>query len=155
MFGVLHYSVLIFLALALILQFVLTRTTFGRSLYVIGLNQKAGRLSGLAINRIKLFAFIFCGVTAALAGSDHDLAHQQHVANAGVGMDFDSIIAAVLGGTSLFGGKGGTLRTVVGVLVLGVLNNLLVLLNVPYESQQIAKGLVFLVVVGIDSLLHR
>jgi ribose transport system permease protein len=72
-----------------------------------------------------------------------------------VGMEFDSIIAAVLGGTSLFGGRGGTLRTVVGVLVLGVLNNLLILMNVPYESQQIAKGAVFLSVVWADSILRR
>jgi ribose/xylose/arabinose/galactoside ABC-type transport system permease subunit len=77
------------------------------------------------------------------------------VAAAGVGMDFDSIIASVLGGTSLFGGQGGALRTVVGVLVLGVLNNLLVLLNVPIEGQQIAKGAVFLFVVWADSILRR
>ena len=63
------------------------------------------------------------------------------VASAGAGMEFDSIIAAVLGGTSLFGGHGGALRTLVGVLVLGVLNNLLILLSVPIEGQQIAKGL--------------
>ena len=70
-------------------------------------------------------------------------------------MDFDSLIAAVLGGTSLFGGRGGTLRTIVGVLILGVLNNLLVLLNIPYEAQQIAKGLVFLAVVWMDGFLQK
>ena len=70
-------------------------------------------------------------------------------------MEFDSIIAAVLGGTSLFGGRGGALRTVVGVVVLGVLNNLLILLDVPFESQQIAKGAVFLFVVWADSVLRR
>jgi ribose/xylose/arabinose/galactoside ABC-type transport system permease subunit len=77
------------------------------------------------------------------------------VANADFGMEFDSIIAAVLGGTSLFGGRGGALRTVVGVAVLGVLNNLLVLLNVPIEAQQIAKGAVFLTVIWADSLVRR
>lgn len=66
-----------------------------------------------------------------------------------------SIIASVLGGTSLFGGRGGTLRTIVGVVVLGVMNNLLVLLNVPIEAQQIAKGTVFLLVVWADSALRR
>jgi ribose transport system permease protein len=76
------------------------------------------------------------------------------VASAGAGMDFDSIIAAVLGGTSLFGGRGGALRTVAGVLVLGVLNNLLVLLNMPIEGQQISKGAVFLFVVWVDSVLR-
>ena len=70
-------------------------------------------------------------------------------------MDFDSIIAAVLGGTSLFGGRGGALRAVAGVLVLGVLNNLLVLLAVPFEAQQLAKGLVFLAVVWVDSVMRH
>jgi ribose transport system permease protein len=91
---------------------------------------------------------------AALAGLIMTSRTGSTVANAGVGMEFDSLIAAVLGGTSLSGGKGGTLRTVVGVMILGVLNNLLVLLNVPYEAQQIAKGLVFLVVVMADSNLQ-
>jgi ribose/xylose/arabinose/galactoside ABC-type transport system permease subunit len=66
-------------------------------------------------------------------------------------MDFDSIIAVVLGGTSLFGGSGGTLRTVIGVLVLGILDNLMVLARVPYEGQFVGKGLVFLLVVGIST----
>ena len=77
------------------------------------------------------------------------------VASAGFGMEFNSIVAAVLGGTSLFGGRGGALRTVVGVVVLGVINNLMILLDVPFESQQIAKGVVFLFVVWMDSLLRR
>lgn len=66
----------------------------------------------------------------------------------------NSIIAAVLGGTSLFGGRGGALRTIAGVLVLGVLNNLLVLLDIPIEGQQVAKGAVFLFVVWADSVLR-
>jgi ribose/xylose/arabinose/galactoside ABC-type transport system permease subunit len=154
LFGVIHYSVVLFVALAVILEFLLRRTTFGRSLYVIGLNEAAGRLSGLPIRRMKLIAFMLCGGTAALAGLIMTSRTGSTVASAGVGMDFDSIIASVLGGTSLFGGRGGALRTVVGVLVLGVLNNLLILLDVPIEGQQIAKGLVFLAVVWADSVLR-
>jgi ribose/xylose/arabinose/galactoside ABC-type transport system permease subunit len=155
LFGVVHYSVIVFIALALVLEFVLRRTAFGRSLYIIGLNETAGRLSGLAIRRTKLIAFAVCGGTAALAGLMMTSRTGSTVASAGVGMEFDSIIAAVLGGTSLFGGRGGALRTVVGVLVLGVLNNLLILLSVPIEGQQIAKGLVFLAVVWADSVLRH
>jgi ribose/xylose/arabinose/galactoside ABC-type transport system permease subunit len=155
LFDTIHISVLIFLALGVILQFVLRATPFGRSLYIIGSNQRTGALSGLRINRIKLITYIFCGTTAALAGLIMTARTGSTVANAGVGMDFDSLIAAVLGGTSLFGGRGGTLRTIVGVLILGVLNNLLVLLNVPYEAQQIAKGLVFLSVVWMDGMLQK
>jgi ribose transport system permease protein len=98
---------------------------------------------------------VLCAAAAALAGLVMTSRNESTVASAGVGMDFDSIIAAVLGGTSLFGGQGGALRTVVGVLVLGVLNNLLVLMNVPIEGQQIAKGGVFLFVVWADSVLRR
>ncbi len=150
LFGGIYYSVLIFLVLAILLQVILRITPFGRSLFIIGLNQKAAELSGINSNRLKLWTYIFCGFTAALAGLIMTARTGSTVANAGVGMDFDSLIAAVLGGTSLFGGRGGTLRTVVGVLILGVLNNLLVLLNMPYEAQQLAKGVVFLLVVWMD-----
>jgi ribose/xylose/arabinose/galactoside ABC-type transport system permease subunit len=155
LFGFLHVSVVMFLVLALILEFVLRRTIFGRSLYIIGLNETAGRLSGLAMAETKLLAFVLCSGFAALAGLVMTARTGSTVALAGAGMEFDSIIAAVLGGTSLFGGRGGALRTVVGVVVLGVLNNLLILLDVPIESQQIAKGLVFLLVVWADSALRR
>lgn len=155
LFGFLHYSVILFLVLALVLEFVLRRTIFGRTIYVIGLNQIAGRMSGLRIRAATLASFVLCSTLAALAGVIMTSRINSTVANAGFGMDFDSIIAAVLGGTSLFGGRGGTLRTIIGVLVLGVLNNLLVLLNVPTEAQQVAKGAVFLTVVWADSVLRR
>jgi ribose transport system permease protein len=155
LFGVLHYPVLLFVGLALVLEGVLRRTPFGRTLYVIGLNEVAGRLSGLRVQRAKLATFVLCSTLAAVAGIVMTSRNNSTVASAGFGLEFDSIIAAVLGGTSLFGGKGGALRTVVGVIVLGVMNNLLVLLNVPIEAQQIAKGSVFLLVVWLDSLLSR
>lgn len=154
-FGIVNYSVIIFIGLALVLEFAMSRTVFGRSLYITGLNSTAGRLSGLNMRGAQFAAFILCGVTAALAGVIVTARTGSTVGTAGVGYDFDSIIASVLGGTSLFGGRGGALRTVVGVLVLGVLNNLLILLNVPIDSQQIAKGLVFLAVVWADSLIRH
>jgi ribose transport system permease protein len=155
LFGFLHYSVILFIALALILEFVLRRTILGRTIYVSGLNEVAGGLSGLRIQITKMSAFVLCSTLAALTGIIMTSRTTSTVASAGFGMEFDSIIAAVLGGTSLFGGRGGTLRTIVGVVVLGVMNNLLVLLNVPSEAQQIAKGLVFLAVVLADSALRR
>jgi ribose transport system permease protein len=154
-FGIVNYSVIIFILLALALEFVMSRTVFGRSLYITGLNPIVGRLSGLSIRGVQFAAFILCSLTAALAGIIITARTGSTVGTAGFGYDFDSIIASVLGGTSLFGGRGGAFRTVVGVLVLGVLNNLLILLNVPIESQQIAKGLVFLAVVWADSLMRH
>ena len=109
----------------------------------------------MRVQTTKLAAFVLCSTLAALAGDRDDLANQQHRGQRRLGMEFDSIIAAVLRGASLFGGRGGALRTVVGVMVLGVMNNLLVLLNVPIEAQQIAKGAVFLIVVWADSALRH
>jgi ribose transport system permease protein len=149
-FGGIYYSVIIFLVIAFILQMILKHTTYGRSLYIIGLNQRAGKLAGIKTDTIKIATYIFCGMTAALAGLVMTARTGSTVGNAGVGMEFESLIASVLGGTSLFGGRGGTMRTVIGVLVMGVLNNLLILLNIPYEAQQIAKGSVFLFVVFLD-----
>jgi ribose/xylose/arabinose/galactoside ABC-type transport system permease subunit len=116
LFGFLHYSVILFLVLALVLEFGLRRTILGRTIYVAGLNEVAGRLSGLRIQATKLAAFVLCSTLAALAGIIMTSRINSTVANAGFGMEFDSIIAAVLGGTSLFGGRGGTMRTIVGVL---------------------------------------
>jgi ribose/xylose/arabinose/galactoside ABC-type transport system permease subunit len=155
LFGFLHYSVILLILLALVLEFVLRRTVFGRTIFVIGFNEMAGRFSGLRIQATKLATFVLCSTLAALAGIIMTSRINSTVANAGFGMEFDSIIAAVLGGTSLFGGRGGALRTIIGVIVLGVMNNLLVLLNVPTEAQQIAKGSVFLLVVWADSALRR
>jgi len=154
-FGVLHYSVAIFLGLAILVQFFLRRTPYGRYLYVLGLNEEAGRLSGVLVNRVKVLAFTFCGFTAGLAGLIMTSRLNSTRASGAQGMDFDSIIAVVLGGTSLFGGSGGTLRTVVGVMVLGILNNVMVLAGVPYDAQWIAKGLVFVLVVWADRFFRR
>ena len=151
LFDLLHYSVVIFFALALILEFILRRTPYGRHLYVLGLNEEAGRLSGVLVKRIKLLTFTFCGFTSAVAGLIMTSRLNSTRASGAAGMDFDSVIAVVLGGTSLFGGSGGMLRTIVGVLVLGILNNVMVLAGVPYEAQWIAKGLVFSLVVWADT----
>ncbi len=155
LFGVLHYSTIIFLSLAIIFEIILRKTPFGRTLYVIGLNRRAGELSGIKPNRIILFCYITAGVLAALAGLIITSRNISTVSNSGAGMEFLSLIACVLGGTSLHGGKGGTLRTVIGVLVIGVLNNLLILLNIPFEAQEIAKGFVFIAVVWADSIFQK
>jgi len=154
-FGFLHYSVILFLVLALVLEFVLRRTRYGRYLYVLGLNEEAGRLSGILVKPVKVVTFAACGFMAGISGLIMASRLNSTRASGAVGMDFDSIIAVVLGGTSLFGGSGGVLRTVVGVIVLGILNNVMVLAGVPYDAQWIGKGIVFLVIVWTDTLLRR
>lgn len=149
-----HYSVLLFLLLAIVTEIILRKTVLGRSLYAIGMNGLAAKYSGIMSDKIRFFIYVFCGFCAALAGLVMTARTGSTVANSGVGLEFDSLIVSVLGGTSLSGGKGGTLRTVIGVLILGVINNLLVLLNFQYEAQQIAKGLLFLIVVFFDAALE-
>jgi ribose transport system permease protein len=153
--GRIPVSVILFLVLAVVLQIVLRNTVYGRYLYAIGQNKEAARLAGIPVDRVLVSTFILCSMLAALGGIVMTSRLNSTVANAGFGFDFESIIAVVLGGSSLFGGFGGALLTVAGVLVLGVLNNTTILLGVPYEGQFIVKGAVFLAVVGLDSLVKR
>ena len=140
--GRIPVAVILFLVLALMLQIVLRNTVYGRYLYAIGQNKEAARLAGIPVDRVLVSTFILCSLLAALGGIVMTSRLNSTVANAGFGFDFESIIAVVLGGTSLFGGSGGALLTVAGVLVLGVLNNTTILLGVPYEGQFIVKGVV-------------
>jgi ribose transport system permease protein len=153
--GRIPVSVILFLVLAVVLQIVLRNTVYGRYLYAIGQNKEAARLAGIPVDRVLVSTFILCATLAALGGIVMTSRLNSTVANAGFGFDFESIIAVVLGGSSLFGGSGSALLTVAGVLVLGVLNNTTILLGVPYEGQFIVKGAVFLAVVGLDSLVKR
>ena len=153
--GRIPVAVILFLVLAFMLQIVLRNTVYGRYLYAIGQNKEAARLAGIPVDRVLVSTFILCSVLAALGGIVMTSRLNSTVANAGFGFDFESIIAVVLGGTSLFGGSGSALLTVAGVLVLGVLNNTTILLGVPYEGQFVVKGAVFLAVVGLDSLVKR
>lgn len=145
-------TLLLFLVLALVLQLVLLRTRFGRYLYAIGNNREAARLSGVPVARVRLLAFVLCGTTAALAGLTMASRLNSITANAGLNYDFLSIIAVVLGGTSLFGGRGGTLRTVIGVMVLGTLDFVLILLGTDYSYSAVVRGVVFLTVVAFDRI---
>jgi ribose/xylose/arabinose/galactoside ABC-type transport system permease subunit len=143
--GGIPFSVLLFVAVVAVAALIQYRTTFGLSVLAVGDNERAARLSGLHPGRVKLLAYVICSVCAGIAGIIQ--ASQVHTATAtyGMGVELDVIAAVVLGGTSLVGGAGSVLMTVVGVLLIGVMNNGLGLLNVPIEMQLIAKGLIIIV----------
>jgi ribose transport system permease protein len=126
------------------------RTRFGRYLYAVGGNERAAILSGLNVNRIKLAVYALGGGLAGVAGLL--LAARLDAADpkVGIGYELDSIAAVVIGGTSLSGGRGSILGTVLGCLIIGVLNNGLVLLGVSPDWQLVVKGAVILVAVAID-----
>jgi ribose transport system permease protein len=126
------------------------KTKIGRYIYAVGGNERAAKLSGLNINRIKLFVYTCGGVLAAIGGLLVTARLDSAQPNAGMGYELDSIAAVVIGGTSLSGGRGSVLGTVLGALIIGVLNNGLVLLNVSPFWQQVIKGLVILLAVIID-----
>ena len=154
-FGVVNHSVVIFVVLALALEFVMSRTVFGRSLYVTGLNATVGRLSGLSIRGVQFTAFILCSLTAALAGIIITARTGSTVGTAGAGYDFDFDHRLGIGRHESLWRTRRRVPHRRRRARLGVLNNLLILLDVPIESQQIAKGLVFLAVVWADSLMRH
>ena len=132
-----------------------TRTRFGRYVYAIGGNEKAARLSGLNIDKIKNSVYVIAGALSAVGGLLVTARLDSAQPNAGMGYELDSIAAVVIGGTSLSGGTGSVIGTVQGALIIGVLNNGLVLLNVSPFWQQVIKGFVILLAVSIDKLNRR
>jgi ribose transport system permease protein len=128
------------------------RTRFGRHLYAVGGNERAARLTGLRVNRIKVAVYTLAGALAGVAGIIVTSRLDSAQPNAGLSYELDAIAAVVIGGTSLSGGRGTVFGTVLGCLIIGVLNNGLFLLNVPPMLQYVIKGYVILVAVAIDQV---
>jgi ribose transport system permease protein len=142
----------VWISAGLVVVFVVVtrRTAFGRYLYAIGGNERVARFSGLNVNRIKRIVYTLGGGLAGVAGLLMSARLDSATPNAGFGYELDSIAAVVIGGTSLSGGRGSILGTVLGCLIIGVLNNGLVLLQVSPFWQQVIKGVVILVAVAVD-----
>ncbi len=134
---------------------VTSKTRFGRYIYAIGGNENAARLSGIPINKIKIWVYVLAGVLAAVGGLLVTARLDSAQPNAGISYELDAIAAVVIGGTSLAGGRGTILGTVLGAVIIGVLNNGLVLLDVSPFWQQVIKGLVILLAVIIDKTNKR
>lgn len=126
------------------------RTRTGRYIYAIGGNERAALLSGVKVNKVKVIVYTIAGVLSGVAGLLVTARLDSAQPNAGLGYELDSIAAVVIGGTSLSGGKGSIMGTVIGALIIGVLNNGLVLMDVSPFWQQVIKGLVILLAVIID-----
>lgn len=126
------------------------KTPLGRYIYAIGGNENAAKLSGININRVKIIVYAIAGTLAAVGGLIVTSRLDSAQPNAGISYELDAIAAVVIGGTSLSGGRGSIWGTVLGAVIIGVLNNGLVLLNVSPFWQQVVKGLVILLAVIID-----
>lgn len=140
-------------AIIVITALVITKMTpIGRYIYAIGGNEQAARLSGININRVKIIVYTLGGILAAVGGIMVTSRLDSAQPNAGTSYELDSIAAVVIGGTSLSGGRGSIMGTVLGAIIIGVLNNGLVLLNVSPFWQQVIKGLVILLSVIADKI---
>lgn len=139
----------------LICWFVLERTVLGRSMYAIGGNLEAARLSGLPVKKIQITVFALSGTFAALAGLVMAGRLSSAQPQAGVGYELDAIAAVVIGGASLAGGSGKATGTLVGAMLLAVIRNGLNLLNVSSFWQQIVIGLVIALAVGFDVIRNK
>ena len=147
--GPVPVPVLIMLAAFVAGDFVLRFTPYGRQVYAVGGNEEAARLSGIPVNRVKLVTYMISNASAALGGIIFSARVTVGDPWAGRGLELDAIASVVLGGTSLFGGVGSMWGTLLGALIISMINNLLNLLNVSPYTQGIAKGFIILVAIAL------
>ena len=144
-----------FVAIAVGFAWITSRTTWGRSIYAVGGNEEAARLSGLEVDRIKLLAYAALGCLAAFSGIVLASRVGAASATAGLGYELDVIAGVVIGGTSLQGGRGSILGTILGVFILGIITNGLNLLGVSTYYQYVIKGVLLIIAVGADGYLRK
>ena len=133
-----------------ILYFILHKTTFGRRVYAVGGNEEASKLSGINPDRVKIAVYAITGLLASISALIITSRLNSAQPTAGESYELDAIAAVVLGGTSLTGGKGWIFGTLVGALIIGVLNNGMTLIGVSSFFQQVVKGVVILLAVLMD-----
>ncbi|MEV0701564.1 ABC transporter permease [Saccharopolyspora sp. NPDC050389] len=150
--GVVPIPALIFAVVAVVAILFLRGSAYSRHLYAIGGNEKAARLSGVPVNRVKIIAFGIAGFCAALAGIVHAGQLNAGSPNDGIAYELDGIAAVVVGGTSLAGGRGSVIGTIAGALLLGILNNILSLNSVNTDLQLLIKGLVIVAAAALQRL---
>jgi ribose transport system permease protein len=144
--------VCIAIVVVLLAAFITQKTKLGRYIYAIGGNETAAKFSGININKVKMIVYSLGAALAAVGGVIVTSRLDSAQPNAGISYELDAIAAVVIGGTSLNGGKGSVWGTVIGAMIIGVLNNGLVLMNVSPFWQQVVKGGVILLAVIIDKI---
>lgn len=140
----------IMIVLYIVFWLILSRTHYGRYVFATGGNEEASRLSGIAVKKVKIWAFVLTGMLAAVAGFIDTARLSTAEPTLGSGLELDAIAAVILGGTSLSGGRGGLLGTIIGAIILGVLDDGMNLLNVSAFYQGVAKGVIILLAVLLD-----
>ena len=140
--GLVPMPSIFFLVAIIVFGAILRFTTFGRYVYAIGGNVEAAKLSGVKVAQVQFAAYVISGMLAGLAGVLFVAQYRQGKPDAGSGLELDAIAAVVIGGTSLMGGRGGLAGTFVGVLIFGLLSDILQLQNINSNVQLLMKGLI-------------
>jgi len=153
--GLLPVPVLIFLLMGLITHILLRKTKFGKTIYSIGGNVQAAKLCGINVNKVLILVYGYAGLMAAVGGIILTARVSSGNPTAGLAYELDAIAATVIGGTSLTGGVGLISGTIIGALIIGVLNNGLTLIGVSPNWQQIIKALIIVGAVILDTYRHK
>jgi ribose/xylose/arabinose/galactoside ABC-type transport system permease subunit len=148
--GGLPFYVIIFIILAIFLEWMLRNTLFGKTLYYLGTNAEASKVAGQSVRSTTILSFVICSSCVAVAAFLQSARTMTASPIGGIGLEFTAMTAVLLGGVSLKGGKGSILGTVLGVLLLGVIVNGLNLKLVPFEYQKIAKGALILLAIAFN-----
>ncbi|HTL40600.1 MAG TPA: ABC transporter permease [Pseudolysinimonas sp.] len=153
--GPVPLSAIVLIAMAVILGFVLQKTTFGFAIRSYGSNKAAARLAGVQTGRLVVGAFIITSLSAMVAGFVLAAFSNTAVSSMSDGYDFRALAAIIIGGTSVFGGRGSVLRTLLGVVFVSVLTNILVLSGMGFGLQQVAIGALIVIAVSVDALARK
>jgi simple sugar transport system permease protein len=154
-FGVVPFPLLIFIALSIVFWFISVKTVLGRSIYAVGGNPEAARISGISLLRVRMVIFAGTGLLSAVSAILLSSLIGSGNAGLGQGAEFQVIASVIVGGTSLYGGRGSILGTLLGVLFIGLLTNGMVLLGVNQYGQMVAHGLIILLAVLFSEGLRR
>ncbi|MBN1299487.1 MAG: ribose ABC transporter permease [Actinobacteria bacterium] len=144
--------ILIFIVIAILMQLIFANTNFGRQSYFLGGNMDVAKMAGIKIKQIRVINFIVCGICAGLAGIIVTSRVYSASPLQGSGYELNAIAAVVIGGTSLMGGSGSILKTILGVLILGILSNALNVIGVNAYAQLIVRGAIIITAVALDGL---
>jgi inositol transport system permease protein len=148
--GPIPTPVIFMLVIVLLTWYILRHTKFGRYLYAVGGNEDAARASGISVGRTKFMAYVVSGVFVGLAGVLYMSRNNAGLPNAGMGLEFEGMTAAIIGGTSFSGGVGTAMGTLAGGFIMGFLNNIMNLLGVGAYAQQIVRGGIIVLAVILD-----
>lgn len=153
--GPVPYSALLLVVVTIVLWFVLTRTTFGFAVRAYGSNKAATRLSGVNTTAVVVGAFVITALAAMIGGFALAAFSNTAVSSMSDGYEFQALAAIIIGGTSVFGGRGSVLRTLLGVVFVSVLTNILVLSGIGFGLQQMAIGALIVLAVSVDALARK